>query len=330
VTTEGQSTLSPSAARRGGDGSITGEPSGRDSYYGNPVIKEPIWKWEIPVYFFAGGLAGASAPLAAVAGLRGEDDLARRASVAAAVAGGVVSPLLLVSDLGVPRRFLNMLRVFKITSPMSVGAWVLAGFGPAAAAGAGWRLGVLPRRIGVAGEATAALLGPLLGTYTAALIATTAVPVWHEARHELPFVFAGSSLGSAGALGVILAPGQNGAARRMALAGSMLELGAGQLMEHRLGPLAEPYRHGRSGSLTRVAKALTVAGAAGTAVAGRRRRGLGVASASALLAAAFAERWAIVLAGSQSANDPTATVRPQRKRAATRPKRASRRVLSGP
>jgi hypothetical protein len=319
MTTEGQSTLSPSAARRRGSrrSITTARPSGRDSYYGNPVIKEPVWTWEIPVYFFTGGLAGASAPLAVAAALRGEEQLARRASVTAALAGGVASPLLLISDLGVPRRFLNMLRVLKVTSPMSVGAWVLAGFGPAAAAGAGWRLGLLPRRVGVAGEALAAILGPLLGTYTAALIANTAVPAWHEARRELPFVFAGGCLTSAGALATIVTPlDQSAAARRMAVAGAALELGAGQLMEHRLGELAEPYRRGTSGRLTRVAKALTLAGGVGLAVAGRRGRAAAAGSAAALLAGAFAERWAVFAAGRASAQDPAATVRPQRERAA--------------
>ena len=99
------------------------------SYYGQPVLKEPVWTPEIPVYFFTGGLGGASAGLAFLSELRGNDQLARRAW-AASFAGLAVSPPLLISDLGVPRRFLNMLRMFKVTSPMSVGSWLLTAAAP--------------------------------------------------------------------------------------------------------------------------------------------------------------------------------------------------------
>ena len=126
-----------------------GEPR---SYYGRPVIAKPVWSNEIPVYFWVGGIAGASAPLAFLASLRGNDELARRAQ-GAALAGAVISPLLLIKDLGQPQRFFNMLRVFKVTSPMSVGSWILTGFGAAATLGAAREFaGVLPR-LGRAGQA---------------------------------------------------------------------------------------------------------------------------------------------------------------------------------
>ncbi|HEY8638572.1 MAG TPA: NrfD/PsrC family molybdoenzyme membrane anchor subunit, partial [Solirubrobacteraceae bacterium] len=145
------------------------------SYYGLPVIKEPTWTPEIPFYFFFGGLAGASAGFAYVSGLRGDDEVARRAW-AIALGGVVVSPALLISDLGQPKRFLNMLRVFKVTSPMSVGSWVLATAGPLTALAAvnAWT-GRLPR-LAAAARPGAALLGLGLSTYTAALLADTAVP----------------------------------------------------------------------------------------------------------------------------------------------------------
>src|SRR3954451_7967404 len=103
-----------------------------DSAYARPVIKPPVWTVEIPLYFYTGGLAGASAGLGLLSELRGEQTLSRRAW-SVALAGSIVSPALLISDLGVPKRFLNMLRMFKVTSPMSVGSWVLAGFGAATA-----------------------------------------------------------------------------------------------------------------------------------------------------------------------------------------------------
>src|SRR5947209_16016931 len=109
------------------------------SYHGQPVIKEPIWTWEIPLYFFTGGLAGASAGLAYLSEAHGNEELARRAW-AVALAGVTISPALLTSDLGRPARFMNMLRMFKVTSPMSVGSWILTGSGAstAVAAASSW------------------------------------------------------------------------------------------------------------------------------------------------------------------------------------------------
>ena len=150
------------------------------SYHGQPVLKEPVWSWEIPTYFYLGGMAGASAGLGLLSGLRGNDVLARRAW-AAAMAGLTISPALLTLDLGRPTRFLKMLRMFKVTSPMSVGSWILTGSGGATALAAtnAW-LGRFPR-LGRLAKPAAAVLGLPLATYTGALVAT-AIPVWHEAR----------------------------------------------------------------------------------------------------------------------------------------------------
>jgi hypothetical protein len=251
----------------GGDGRPTVPRAEPRSYYGLPVLNAPVWSWEIPVYFFAGGMAGAAAPLALAASLRGERRLARAAS-AVAIAGVAVSPPLLISDLGQPRRFLNMLRMLKVTSPMSVGAWILSAFAPAVVAGAGRELlGVLPA-VGRAGQVAGALLGPALSTYTAALLATTSVPVWHEARRELPFVFAGSSLASAGAAATALAgPADCAPARRMAVGGAALSLTATVAMERRLGALAAPYRDGGAHPFAVAAKGLVAAGALTLALA---------------------------------------------------------------
>ncbi|HYW26589.1 MAG TPA: NrfD/PsrC family molybdoenzyme membrane anchor subunit, partial [Terriglobales bacterium] len=128
-------------------------------YPGRPVLKRPVWTWEIPVYFFVGGLAGASALLGLAADLAGQGALARNARMAAAT-GAMVSPLLLISDLGRPERFANMLRVFRPTSPMSVGSWTLALFGGAAAAAAAADVTGRGRRLGRVAGAAAGLLGP--------------------------------------------------------------------------------------------------------------------------------------------------------------------------
>jgi hypothetical protein len=296
---------------------MTGAPPAQDSYYGRPILKEPVWTWEIPTYFFVGGLAGASSTLSLAARAVGNERLAR-AALLVAVAGEAVSPALLVSDLGRPRRFLNMLRVFKVTSPMSVGSWVLAGSGTASAVAlASGTTGRLPR-LGLVAEGVSALLGPILASYTGVLVADTAIPVWHEGRRELPVVFAGSAAASAGAAALLLVPpAEAGPARRLLLAGAAIEGAGMQLMERRLGFVGEPYRQGTAGRLARLAKGLTAAGALVTAVAGRRRAGA-AAGGALVLTGELALRWSIFKAGFQSARDPRYTVAPQKARLAAR------------
>jgi hypothetical protein len=273
-----------------------------------PVIKEPVWKPEIPWYFFAGGMAGAAAPLAFGAGLRGNDALARRAWLVA-LAGAAVSPALLIKDLGRPERFYNMLRVFKVTSPMSVGSWALVAFGTATGLAT---IGFRPAR------PVAAALGPVVATYTAALVADTAIPVWHEARAELPFAFAGSAAASAGAVLSLVTPARDaGPARRLCVGGAAVELAAIQAMEKRLGELGEPYHEGEAGRYGRAAKALTAAGGATVALLGRRSRAALAAGAAAAVAGAVLSRWSTFRAGFQSARDPKYVVKPQRERIAS-------------
>ena len=284
------------------------------SYYGRPVLKEPAWTLEVPWYFFVGGMAGASAPLAVAARVAGNDRLARSA-VTVAGAGVAVGVPLLMSDLGRPERFHHMLRVFKPTSPMSMGSWVLAAMGPAAVGAAvSDRFGILPG-LGRTAEVVSGLLGPVLCTYTGVLVANTAVPVWHEAGRELPLVFAGSALASAGAAATVLTPAADaGPARRLAALGALLELGAVGAMERRLGELAEPYHQGPAGRYARLARGCTAVGAATVALAGARRRWAAVAGSGLLLAGSALERLAVYKAGFQSARDPKYVVKPQRER----------------
>ena len=283
------------------------------SYYGRPVIKSPVWKPEIPWYFFLGGLTGASATLAWAADATGNRRLGRNAGLIC-LAGGTGSPVLLITDLGVPARFFNMMRVFKVTSPMNLGSWILlATGGTAAIATIHETLGLFDHT-GRLARGLSALFGLPLATYTAALVSNTAVPAWHEARNELPFVFAGSAAASAGAAAAIATHESDAApARRLAVLGVALELGATQVMERRLGELGEPYRQGEAGVYTKLAKACSAAGATVMALRGRRRAGA-LAAGALILAGSVFERWAIFKAGFQSADDPKYTVRPQRAR----------------
>jgi hypothetical protein len=282
------------------------------SYYGKPILKPHVWKPYIGWYFFTGGLAGGSSLLGLAARATGNAPLARSCSLIAAGAVGV-SPALLIADLGRPQRFLNMLRVFKPTSPMSVGTWVLTATGGANTVGAACELlGVLPR-VRRAAEVSSALLAPALCTYTAVLVADTSVPVWHEARRELPFVFACSAAASAGAAATLATrPPSAGPARRLAALGAGLGLAVGSVMERRLGMLAEPHRSGRAGQLGHAAKALQGAGAALVSIAGGTRLRGARLGAAMVLAGSACERLSILEAGRQSAEDPRFTVASQR------------------
>jgi hypothetical protein len=282
------------------------------SYHGQAVIKEPIWTWEIPVYFFTGGLGGASAGLALLADLRGNEVLARRAWTAA-MAGISVSPLLLISDLGRPARFLNMFRMFKVTSPMSVGSWILGASGAATTvAAANQWTGRFETPAKIARPA-AALLGLPLSTYTAALITNTAVPAWHEARRMMPFVFGSGAALSASAAAVALTPPQYARpARRLALASAVAELALKETMQHRLNDVGEPYKHGPAGVFGQVSRASIVAGAALLWRKGGTSRAAAAAAGGLLSAAALSARMSIFRAGFQSASDPRYVVGPQR------------------
>jgi formate-dependent nitrite reductase membrane component NrfD len=282
------------------------------------VIKEPVWQPEIPWYFFTGGLAGASAILSLVARIRGNETLARR-SLYVGAAADVVSPVLLISDLGRPERFLNMFRVFKVTSPMSVGSWVLGVSGTASNTAAVLEfIGRLPR-VKKAAEIVSFLAGPPLTTYTGALVANTAIPAWSEARRELPWLFGASATASAGAVTTMLVPpAEAAAARRLTVLGVVGELAWMEAMQHRLGFVGEVYKQGEAGKYNKVAKACTSAGAALLALRGKRSRAAAVAGSALVLAGELALRWSVYKAGFQSARDPRYVVIPQRERLARR------------
>jgi hypothetical protein len=301
----------PAAVSTPAPEAITGD-KGIRSYHGQPVLKEPIWSWEIPTYFFTGGMAGASAGLAFCAGVRGDEVLARRAWTVS-MAGVAASPGLLISDLGKPGRFLNMLRMVKVTSPMSIGTWILSGAGGAITLSAvnSWT-GWFPRTARLA-RPSAALLGLPLSTYTAALIANTAVPVWHEARRSLPFVFGSGAVLSAGAMTVAVTPVASAApARRLVFAAVAAEFAAIESMRHRLGEHAEPYKRGQSARFRHIRQACIAAGTALLASRGRSSRSAAVVSGALLSAGALSARWAVFKAGFQSAADPKYVVGPQR------------------
>lgn len=283
------------------------------SYYGRPILKRPTWKVpDVPGYLFLGGTAGASATMAAVAELTGRRELAgagRWVAAAASVAGVAA----LVHDLGRPERFAHMLRVLKPTSPLSVGSWILTPFSTlAAASAASQATGRLPGLGRLAGLGSG-VLGPAMCTYTAVLLSDTAVPAWHEAYPELPYVFAGSALTGAAGAALLCAPhADHGPPIRMGLLGTAMELAALHRIERRLGLVGEPYVTGRPGRLLTLSKALVVTGAGLSLVSGRRAAPL--LAGGAYLAAGLCTRFGIFAAGITSAQDPVYVVTPQRQR----------------
>jgi len=293
------------------------------SYYGRPVVREAVWGPDIPAYLFLGGLAGASSALAAGAQLSGHPELARTAKAGAAGAISL-SMVALVHDLGRPARFINMLRVFKVTSPMSIGTWVLSAFTPLALAAAASAITRRLPRAGAAATMTAGVLGPAVAAYTSALLADTATPAWHDAHRELPYLFVGSAATAAGGLGLLaVTPERARPAARLAALGAAAELTAELLVDRRLGPAAEPYRTGKSGALMRAGQFLAGAGTV-AALLGRRSRAVSALAGAALLAGSAVTRFGVFEAGQVSARDPKYTVGPQRERASANGQDAGR------
>src|SRR5689334_23306825 len=308
------------------------------SYYGRPVLKPPVWEWKIPAYFFTGGLSAGSALLAAGADLTGRPAL-RRAGRLGGFAALLASMYLLIADLGRPERFHHMLRVAKPSSPMSVGTWILVAYGPGSAVAAAAE--ILPGRLRstLAGRVlratarpaglSAAAFAPGVAAYTAALLAQTAVPAWHEARRELPFVYTGSAAASGAGLGLICAPvAEAGPARRLAAAGAAAELVARRLINRRPGVVRQAWTTGTPERLHRVAEYLTLGGAIGAVTLARRGRAAATASGLALLSGSVLQRFGTFRAGIASTEDPRYVVEPQRARLDAARRRPQKPLLS--
>jgi hypothetical protein len=295
------------------------------SYYGRPIVKPAPWEHDIAVYLFSGGVAAGTSMLAAGADLTGRTAL-RRVARLGSLCSLLVSVGALVHDLGRPSRFLNMLRVAKLTSPMSVGTWILSLHSPFAGLAAvselvgmlptSWQRGPVPlllavgRPAGIVGAVTA----PPVAAYTAVLLSDTATPAWHSAYEELPFVFCGSAAAASGGLGLMGAPvAEAGPARAFAVGGALVELAAEHRMERSMGLSAETLHRGSAGRWMTASKVLTAAGALG-ALAGHRSRVLSMASGAALMAGSLCTRLGVYEAGIASAKDPKYTVVPQRER----------------
>ncbi|HZR55888.1 MAG TPA: NrfD/PsrC family molybdoenzyme membrane anchor subunit [Terriglobales bacterium] len=285
-------------------------------YYGIPMLKQPAWTWEIPLYFFIGGASGAASVIAAIANYTGADPkLIKHARWIAAAGSTVLSPALLIMDLGKPSRFLNMLRVFKPQSPMSVGVWTLVGFsgGAAAAAFADFmreRFGPsLPISImEQAGQAASLLFGLPFSNYTGVLIGATSIPVWNENVGELPIHFGMSGLSAAVGILELMGHEKSRALQMLGLGAATFECWEGWRIETRPSTGVNPLKKGPSGAIVRTGGVLSgplpLALRILSLVGGKKRsRKLRHFAAMSAVAGSLLTRIGWIYAGHQSAKD---------------------------
>ena len=295
-----------------------------ETYYNQPVIKKSPWTWDIPAYYFVGGLSGAAAALGAAASLVPLGH-ARRYPLDAlilrtryiATLGSALSAAFLIHDLGRPERFLYMLRVFRPTSPMSVGTYILSGFSAAAASSlltTGW--------LARASAIKAGFLGLGLAGYTGVLISNTVVPLWKRPRQVMPVLFMASGAASAASLLDLMSwnPREERAIRIYGIAGKVAELACMKTVECQLAAepeVARPLHEGFTGVLWHTGKVLSAASLVLSLVPSRAkgwRRAAGVLGCLG----AVCMRFGIHYAGQRSALNPRATLYQQVGRASAR------------
>jgi formate-dependent nitrite reductase membrane component NrfD len=292
---------------------------GADDYYNLPVLKPPTWTWEVPLYFFVGGIAGMSALIAFIAHLFHADPRMVRVALWVAFVGTGLCPALLISDLGRPLRFLNMLRVFKWRSAMSMGSWILSAFGGAAFMALatnevilyGIQSPFLPPLRWI-GEFAGALTGLLLASYTGVLIGATAIPVWNVNQRLIPGHFLTSGLGGASAILELfgfLVP----ATQFLGFAAASIETLVGFLLELRHGRVQAPLHRGKSGWTMRIAGTLEGPIALIIRILWHGSANGRYAAATCFLVGALCSRYAWIWAGRASAHDPRALFETQRK-----------------
>jgi protein NrfD len=296
-----------------------------ENYYDLPVIKASPWGWLIASYFFTGGLAGAAQMIAQIAALLGGQS--QRPVVTAgrflAFLGVLASPIFLILDLHMPSRWYNMLRIARRSSPMSIGSWILTGFGASTTLAAVAHVSGLRRpskRVtfieNLAGTA-GALSGAAMATYTAALLSSTSTPLWLTAARHLPILFGSTAMASATAgIGLTLDVTSRLSDRRplslLGLLASAVQLWSSRKVEqdwakHRLRGVGDDPAMHRLDTLLVKGGGMILPSAIHMAIimTGRTPKPLSAVSCAATLVGALAERWLIVAAGNQSASRPT-------------------------
>lgn len=291
-------------------------------YYGRPMLKESVWSIDIPIYYFLGGAAGAALTLGAALQLapRGSRRDLRRLSETChwiGIIGSTAGAGFLIHDLGRPARFLYMMRVFRPTSPMNMGAWILSGAAPTAIT-----TGLLINRKGIPGAIgevsgwLSGLFGAALAGYTGVLVSNTAIPLWRESRRWMPVLFAASGASAAASVIEIASGNRSSRAvtRTFGTVARLAEMGAALQIDRAVSSVpqvAKPLRKGGPSVLWKAATALTAASLCLSLTAGKSRKRtaaagwLGVAGSLCL-------RFAVHYLGNASARDPQASFVQQR------------------
>ena len=298
------------------------------TYYGRSQLKAaPFNTWEVGGYVALAGMCGAAAVISGVVDAaegRAAEKLVRRArylTLLAPILGGS----LLVWDLHTPKRFYNMFRVAKRTSPMSVGTWILTTFSLASGATAALQFlsdyqprFAWARRLARVTHVPAALSGMGLGTYTAALLSATSTPLWAAAPKEMAVRFGSSSM-VAGAAALSLMEGSAGRRRKLdalALAALSADLAA-TMASHRsyekrgvAAALDSPWGRVERTGVTTLGTALPAVLQAASLTFGRGRPGTVSDFASLLtIAGSLLLRVSMMEAGNVSASKPDISFR---------------------
>jgi formate-dependent nitrite reductase membrane component NrfD len=292
------------------------------TYYEQPMLKESVWSAEIPIYYFLGGTAGAALTLGAAIQLvspRGRHPLRRLSTIChwTGIVGSTAGAAFLILDLGRPSRFLYMLRVFRPSSPMNMGVWILSGAAPTAILRA---LLVNSRGLaGTVGEVAgylSGIFGAALAGYTGVLVSNSAVPLWQEARRWVPVMFIASSAASAASVIDLISrhEGARAITRIFGTAGRVAEIAAtvqAELAASAVPRVAEPLHRGGPGVLWRTATTLTAASLVISLLPGRRRSTT-VAAGILGIAGSLCLRFAVHYLTNASARDARASFHQQR------------------
>lgn len=291
------------------------------AYYGQPMLKPPVWSVDIPLYYFVGGAAGAALVLGSALQLRNDPRLRQLARDChwIGIAGSTLGAAFLIHDLGMPSRFLNMVRVFRPTSPMNIGAWILGAAAPSAIA-----TGLFINRggiLGTLGEITgyiSGLFGAGLTGYTGVLVANSAIPIWQETRQWMPVLFVASSIASAASLLDLFYEDRqaNRVTYLFGTLGRVTEIAAANGVARsaaKTPKVAEPLHSGATGVLWKTSTVLSTASLALSCLPGissKRRKAAGILGVLGSLALRFAVHYI----SSASARNPRASFHQQRQR----------------